>query len=96
MVPLAGLSGRPWRRIVAFLRRTYGPEIWCSICRKPIDLTLHYNHKMALTWDHVWAKARGGPKLDPRNLRPAHRACNSSKGARPAAADRDWVSSPDW
>lgn len=92
---MAGLSGRPWRRIVAYLRRIYGDEIWCSICRQPIDLDLDVNDRMSLTWDHVWARARGGPKLDPENLRPAHRACNSGKRDRPVAT-RAWVSSPDW
>jgi 5-methylcytosine-specific restriction endonuclease McrA len=52
----------------------------CWICGQLIDLSLDYNHKSALTLDHVIPLARGGTD-DLDNLRPAHRACNSKRGA---------------
>lgn len=45
----------------------------CHLCRKPIDGDL--------TWDHVKPLARGGTHTED-NLKPAHRRCNSRKGAR--------------
>jgi 5-methylcytosine-specific restriction endonuclease McrA len=53
----------------------------CHLCGQPIDLALHGWNPMGLTLDHVIPLARGGPHtID--NLKPAHRVCNTSKGAR--------------
>ena len=56
----------------------------CWICRQPIDYTIEdHNDPKAFTVDHVksWLFY---PELrtDPRNLRAAHKGCNSSKGNR--------------
>ncbi|ASU81513.1 HNH endonuclease [Nocardiopsis gilva YIM 90087] len=79
----AGRSGRPWRRACARLRRE-APSV-CWICGKPIDQLLPYTHPMSWTADHVVPrKIMIANDLDPNdveNLRPAHRTCNSRKGA---------------
>ena len=52
----------------------------CHLCTELIDVSLHHNHKMALTIDHLTpVKAYGTDDDD--NLKPAHRSCNSGKGA---------------
>ncbi|WP_268746906.1 HNH endonuclease [Tomitella biformata] len=56
----------------------------CHLCGKP----------GATTADHVQPRSLGGGDgLD--NLRPAHKACNSSRGNRPAVSaappSRDWL-----
>ena len=51
----------------------------CSLCGGPINYAAPSNARAALTVDHhvpLWA---GGHPLD---WRPAHRSCNSSRGAR--------------
>jgi 5-methylcytosine-specific restriction enzyme A len=64
--------------------RGYGSE-WTKLSREIIrrDEGICYLCGLpgADTADHVVAKARGGSD-DPSNLRAAHRACNSAKGAR--------------
>lgn len=104
--PNAGRSGRPWARLVALVRSWRRP---CGICGQPIDYGLEArliaagatpleaaNHPDAFTVDHIrsWA---GHPELrtDPGNLRPAHRRCNSAKGAGSdvlslGARSREW------
>jgi len=45
-------------------------------------MTLHHNDRMSFTLDHIIPLA--DPRCDPHdinNLRSAHRACNSRKGA---------------
>jgi 5-methylcytosine-specific restriction endonuclease McrA len=54
----------------------------CWLCGYDIDLTLDARDRMSATVDHVIPLDRGGSECDPANLRPAHRACNSSKGNR--------------
>ena len=64
--------------IAALLERD-GPV--CHLCGVEVDLSVHYNHPMAPTRDHVLALARRGTDtLD--NLRIAHRSCNSKRKAR--------------
>jgi 5-methylcytosine-specific restriction endonuclease McrA len=52
----------------------------CAICGHPINLLLHHEHPMSFTVDHIIPRSLGGPDtLD--NARPAHRRCNSQRGA---------------
>jgi 5-methylcytosine-specific restriction endonuclease McrA len=53
----------------------------CHICGELIDVSLGPTDRMSLTIDHVVPVALGGTD-DVDNLRPAHRVCNSIKGAR--------------
>lgn len=76
------LSGRPRRRIAAQVRRE---ERNCWLCGKPIDLTLHWNDRMAFTVDEVVPRSLHplGARyaaVDRSHCRAAHRACNSSRG----------------
>lgn len=85
-----GRGGRPWRRIVAELRRAGLP---CAICGHPIDYTLPHNDAMSFTVDHAIPR-RMAPWLaeDRANLRPAHRRCNSSDGDRTRTVKRKRIS----
>lgn len=55
----------------------------CQLCSQPVDMGLPKNHPLGATLDHIecisWALL---PDNSARNLRLAHRACNSSRGAR--------------
>lgn len=77
---MKGRDGRPWRRIVAIAKRELPPI--CHICGGIIDMGLHWNDARAWTLDHVTALANGGDPESLANLRPAHRGCNSRKGAK--------------
>jgi 5-methylcytosine-specific restriction endonuclease McrA len=73
-------------------KRTQTP---CWICHKPFDFTLEWKHPMAFTADHVKAIANGGSMTG--ELRPAHRSCNSRRGAEkpvktfpPVDPGEDW------
>lgn len=67
----------------------------CALCGKPIDYTLPYTHAMSFTADHIEAIANGGKMLGP--LQPAHRSCNSRKGANQAVKEvREPKPSRDW
>lgn len=74
-----GRGGRPWRRIVAQAKREM-PKV-CHLCREPIDMALPRTHPMSWTLDHVVPLSLGGNPESLANLRPAHRRCNSRKGA---------------
>ena len=85
-------NGRPYRRLVA-AQRALGLPCW--LCGHNIDGTLDARHRMSFTLDHLVPLSRGGDLLDPANARSAHRACNSSRGNRPATrtpqrASRRW------
>lgn len=86
-----GRSGRPWRRVVAQVRATCTT---CWLCGQPIDMSLPPNHRMSFTVDHVIPLSKGGDPLDLTNLRAAHRAHNSARGARlerqPSKRSRAW------
>ena len=45
-----------------------------------IDFDLPYTHRMSFTADHIDPRGLGGKLLG--EIRPAHRACNSSRGKR--------------
>lgn len=76
-----GRSGRPWRRLQ---RKILTESRVCWLCGYEIDMRLPATHAMSATVDHVVPLSQGGNPLDPTNLRPAHRRCNSVKGDRPA------------
>ncbi|MGW9437948.1 HNH endonuclease [Streptomyces sp. NPDC055607] len=85
-------NGRPYRRLVAELKAKGLP---CWICGHEINPRLDSRHRLSFTLDHLVPLSRGGNLLDPANARPAHRACNSSKGNRvgftaPMRASRRW------
>lgn len=74
---------RERRRLHREAERT-GRGPLCGICNLEIDLSLDHTHRDYLTFDHVVPLARGGD-LD-GEIRPAHRSCNSRRGAgRPRA-----------
>lgn len=84
-----GRCGRPWRRAAAQVRaQVRDHNTPCCICGHPIDLTLHYLHRLAFTVEHRQALNAGGALRDPSNLAPAHRSCNSRKGDRATALPR--------
>ncbi|MEU2313138.1 HNH endonuclease [Streptomyces albidoflavus] len=85
-------TGRPYRRLVADLRRRGDP---CWLCGHSIPPGLDARHPLSFTLDHVVPLSRGGSLLDPANARSAHRRCNSAKGNRtesrpPTRASRRW------
>lgn len=53
----------------------------CHLCGQPINYQAHYTDRLAFTADHQTAVAAGGHMTGP--LLPAHRACNSRRGATP-------------
>lgn len=59
----------------------------CQLCYLPVDIELNYVHAMSATLDHIipqsWMLI---PDHSPANLRLAHRACNSARGAQADAA----------
>lgn len=77
---MRGRSGRPWRRLVALAKAELPPV--CHLCGHLIDLSLYHNDPMSWTLDHLHPLAHGGAPEDMGNVAPAHRVCNSRKGAR--------------
>jgi 5-methylcytosine-specific restriction endonuclease McrA len=63
------------------LSLAYRYGYYCHICNVLIDVSRVPTDAMSLTIDHVVALAAGGDDSSD-NLRPAHRSCNSKKGAR--------------
>lgn len=53
----------------------------CHICRKRVNMNLHYYDKYSATMDHLIPLSLGGDHTH-ANMRLAHRTCNSSKGNR--------------
>ena len=53
----------------------------CHLCGDPIDYTAPYTDRRAFTADHIEPIAAGGSMTGP--LKPAHRSCNSRRGAKP-------------
>ncbi|HEU4751521.1 MAG TPA: HNH endonuclease signature motif containing protein [Armatimonadota bacterium] len=86
-----GRSGRPWRRAQSQVRATCTT---CWLCGQPINMALPPNDRMSFTVDHVIPLDQGGDPTSLANLRPAHRACNSSKGKKlerqPSRRSRVW------
>ena len=87
-----GRDQRAYRRAAANLKRT---ATICHLCGREIDTTLPTLHPMAWTADHIVPLAAGGHVLG--ELAPAHRSCNSRKGAgrgvvasQPLRTSRQW------
>ncbi|MFE6223000.1 HNH endonuclease [Streptomyces sp. NPDC057854] len=80
---MKGRDGRQWRRLVAWARKELPPI--CHICGRAIDISLPWNDREGWTLDHRVPIAVA-PHLaeTPGNLAPAHRGCNSRKGANPS------------
>jgi 5-methylcytosine-specific restriction endonuclease McrA len=78
-----GRTGRPYRRARERTKALPGADV-CWLCGRGINMALPPNHRMAWTADHVIPITRDGAEVDPANLRPAHRSCNSTKGNRAA------------
>ena len=60
----------------------------CHLCGRPFDWAMldalgreAWKHPLSFTADHEHAVAAGGKMLGA--LRPAHRSCNSRRGAKP-------------
>jgi 5-methylcytosine-specific restriction endonuclease McrA len=63
----------------------------CSLCGAPIDWMLTRlcpRHRLAGTAHHIVGLAQGGDPLDPSNLTPAHRGCNTRHSNRLRALAR--------
>ena len=84
-----GRDLRAYRRKAAKLRRN---STTCWICGDAIDITLDHKDPMSWTADHLDPLANGGHALG--EIKPAHRRCNSSRGARPQPpqprTSREW------
>lgn len=78
---MASANGRPWRRVTEQLKEI---STTCWLCGYAIDLDLPATHRLSFTADHIIPRSLGGPDTL-ENARPAHRGCNSSRGARPPA-----------
>jgi hypothetical protein len=78
-------GGRKVARLKRAVLQAYGPV--CALdgpyCRetgsRSIDLSLRFPHRGSFSIDHRLARSRGGGD-DIALLRPAHLACNSSRG----------------
>jgi 5-methylcytosine-specific restriction endonuclease McrA len=56
---------------------------WQKIRKEILDISRRCwlcGHDGADSVDHVIPLSRGGARLDPANLRPAHSRCNSKRG----------------
>ena len=83
----------PQKRRAVRMRRNggYRPFTWndvvemygldCHLCGEPVCMDVPPTHKRYGTIDHVIPVAAGG-QHNIENARPAHRSCNSSKGAK--------------
>lgn len=80
-------TDKRYRKQNARMRRSTPTPI-CWICGELIDLELPRHHRMAWTADHLTPLSQGGDIYGER--RPAHRACNSSRGdgTHPTPADK--------
>lgn len=85
-------SSHAWRQLSTRMRLEMPPICW--ICGGSIDRTLKAAHKMSWTLDHIKSQIdHPDLALDPANLAPAHRKCNSAKAAGrviPQQNTRDW------
>lgn len=76
-------SGQAWVKLTTPYRQACASRgAPCALCGQPIDYRLPRNHRGSFTVDHVVPLWAGNPSpLDPTGWRPAHRSCNSSRGA---------------
>jgi hypothetical protein len=81
-----GRNGSRWRRAqAACMAHGEAQRLPCCLCRRPINYELTRiapRHRMAGTAHHIVGLAQGGDPLDPGNLAPAHRGCNTREGNR--------------
>ncbi len=73
-------GGRAWRTLLATY--TYAGHPPCWLCGTPINYQLDGNQPDGPTGDHVIPVSLGGARLDPRNIRAAHRRCNIARKAK--------------
>jgi 5-methylcytosine-specific restriction endonuclease McrA len=59
-----------------------GPDLWCYLCRKPIDLDVKYPSPWSLSIDHYVPQSKGGDVWAIDNALPVHLRCNQSRGNR--------------
>lgn len=78
-----GRTGRPWRRVRAAVLESNDV---CWLCGTP----------GADSVDHVIPLSKGGPELDPANLRPAHGRCNSARKDTLGPPKRQRAGSRQW
>lgn len=70
------------QRLAVYERDNYE----CQLCYGPVDTALHYNDRMSATLDHIIPQSHMLiPDHSVKNLRLAHRLCNSIRGDRIAA-----------
>ncbi len=70
-----------WRALTAEAKRTYPAT--CHLCTVAIDMDLPHTDRHSWTLDHLDPVHQYGtavPSLD--RVRPAHRGCNSRRGAK--------------
>lgn len=51
----------------------------CWLCGAPMLLNVGKNHPLAVTWDHIRPRSKGGGSGQD-NLMLAHRRCNGQRG----------------
>jgi 5-methylcytosine-specific restriction endonuclease McrA len=75
-------SGRKVGRLMRLVLAEYGTT--CHICGLPLLLDAEHPdyRRLGPSVDHLLPRSRHGSD-ELVNLRPAHRACNSRRGARP-------------
>jgi len=96
-----GRQGSRWRRAQAECMHAGAMNNTpCWLCGQPINYemtkVLHL-HPLAGTAHHIVGLAEGGDPLDPANLVPAHRRCNSVEGNRVRLSKRvsPWLAGGD-
>lgn len=82
--PAEKWGGRKAQEYVRLTLETYGAVCW--LCGFPGSTTA----------DHVIPRSLGGAVYDLRNLAPAHKRCNESRGNRPAADYEAVEDGIDW
>lgn len=76
-------SGRAWVNATTPYRLACAQaDAPCALCGDPIDYTLKGNQPAAFTVDHKHPLWAGGHPTNPTNWQPAHRSCNSRRGAQ--------------
>lgn len=77
-----GRQGSRWRRArLACIAEGERNQSACYLCGKPIDYPLAQQRPrsaMAATAHRITALELGGNPLDPANLAPAHKGCNTA------------------
>lgn len=89
-----GRTGRPYRRLREYIRRT---QPFCHVCGDPIPQDAAYPDPLSFTVDHIEPLSHGGEPLNRHNAAAAHHACNSRRrngsrrqpGVTPTNS-RDW------